>query len=282
MISVPVILSMVLTLVVVLVVPMVLLVLLKLRTHTPLMPFLAGAAVYMIAGWLLANLLGGFIPVNIPAVAYLLIQCALVAALEVGGRCVAFAGMRKSKGNAPAQGLAYGLGHGFMDLVMAAGLPTISYLMTTSIVNTQGKAALLNGVPDSSREATRQQLDLLVRTGADQFLQISGECLIELALQIALSVVVWMAINKRAQGVWIFGAALLRVASLLPGWLYRVNSGLPIWGKELLSVCMAVVACALAWTLHRAWQRQSSVQATAIARPDTLPDLAEDLDGKDK
>ena len=106
--------------------------------------------------------------------------------------------------------IGYGIGHGGIEAMMIVGLSMISNIALALALNNAGGAdALLATVPDASRSLAAQQIDVLIGIAPTVYLIAGFERIVSMALHVALSVLVWMAVSGRIGKAWIFGAVLL-------------------------------------------------------------------------
>ena len=139
--------------------------------------------------------------------------------------------------------LMYGAGHGGIEAFLILGLSSMSNLITAAMINGGLMEKSMVTLDSSLQEMTYQQLSVLWTTPAYQFYLAPVERIVAIALQIALSVLVFSAVKtgKKAHLAAAFGlhfaVDFLTVvcASVLPTWALELGLAVVVAG-----ICVAV------------------------------------------
>ncbi|MFK5281669.1 YhfC family glutamic-type intramembrane protease, partial [Lacticaseibacillus paracasei] len=97
----------------------------------------------------------------------------------------------------------YVLGHGGLELILIGSLTMFSNFMFAMLINGGKVNEMLEKVPASSRSVLNTQVKQLMATTGWTISLSLMERLLALAVQIALSVVVWIIIMKRMRWFWL-------------------------------------------------------------------------------
>lgn len=128
--------------------------------------------------------------------------------------------------------------------MLIVGLSMVSNIALALALNSAGGAdALLATVPDASRALAAQQIDALIGIAPTVYLIAGFERIVSMALHVALSVLVWMAVSGRIGKAWIFGAVLLH--ALADGGAALYQQGMMLLPVSELWALIATVATAL-------------------------------------
>ncbi len=149
-------------------------------------------------------------------------------------------------------GFAYGIGHGGVESIILAGIPLINTFLIALSVNA-GTISSLEGTLSGTELTTFQaQVAALTQTSAPVFLLSGGERILAVAIQIALSVIVWNGVNRRGCW-WLFPVAIvLHAIADFPAALAQTGAvaiGLPV--VEGLTLIWAVIVVLLAVIVTR-------------------------------
>ncbi len=127
----------------------------------------------------------------------------LAAALfEEVGRLIAFKFFLKNHLDTPTA-LMYGAGHGGIEAILLVGLTYMNNIITSVMINSGTIESTMATLDDSTRQATFDQLSALWTLPALEFLLGGVERILAIALQIALSVLVYQAVKKSRRIFWI-------------------------------------------------------------------------------
>ena len=244
--------------------PLGLLIVLQRRFRASLMPALAGALIFVAFAMVFESSIGSALLVASPGLqsavssggaAYGLYAGLMAGLFEETGRLCAFLFLTQSaRGkNDVSTALSYGVGHGGIESILLVGMTYLSNLMVSISVNQHGVDALLDasGLDAAAREIQRGMIEVLVNTPSFDFLAGGIERIITIAVHIALSVLVWMAVTRRGS-LWMYPLAILLHAALnFPAGLYRFGIIRSAWLIELVVLLIGAGICLLTCRLYR-------------------------------
>ncbi len=242
-VSVASMIGMVITLMIVVCLPTVLCVLVYKKTKAKISSFFIGCGVFVVFALSLEQLMhmivlgvtGTFLTDNI--VLYGLYGGLAAAVFEEFGRFVAMKFLMKknlNKGNA----LMYGVGHGGIEAILVVGLTYISNLMTSVMINSGTLQASLSILDEDTRQLTYDQLKVLWELPAWQFYMAGVERVLAIALQIALSVLVYKAVRSGQKKYFLLALFLHFAVDFLT--LVVAGYGAPIWAVELMLLVVVI------------------------------------------
>ena len=177
--------------------PVAALAVLKRKTGRGLLAALVGAGCFIGYALVLEQLLHAAVFSLFPAItlypaAYTAYGCLAAGLFEETGRLMGLSLLCK-KDRDLALGVGYGIGHGGVEAALLAG------------VNAAVNAAVMLGAP-----AAPQVTDALGAAGAGAFWAAGVERIAAMALHMALSILVWMAVTRRVLVLFRGGAAACR------------------------------------------------------------------------
>ena len=185
-------------------------------------------------------------------VLYYALYGGLMAGLfEETGRFLAMKFLLKKEPTETKPGVAYGLGHGGVEMILVFGLSMISTLTMALMVNLGQTDTLLAAAPAEAQDQLTATFEQLQTTGAGTYLLGLWERFSALTLHLGLSVLVWAAVRKGGKWFWLFPAAIL-LHALVDGLaviLSKTSAGLVT--VELIIMALAIAVAALAWLVAR-------------------------------
>lgn len=181
---------------------------------------------------------------------YALYGGTMAGLFEETGRFLAFKTVLHRGLEKDANALMYGAGHGGFEAVALVGLTYISNIATARLINAGNMAAITDSLSGDILEQTQQTLQALMDTPSASFLLGGLERIPAVALQIALSVLVWFAV-KKPERKKLFPLAILLHAVVDGFSVLLAATTLPLAVTEIAVAVMAAAVCLLAW---RVWQ----------------------------
>ena len=207
------------------------------RCHTGIKPILVGAAAFFVFALFLEQLLHTFVLHQVPSITSNPLLYAAYGGIAAGvfeetGRLVGFRFLL-NKNSQWEQGVAYGLGHGGLELVCIGGLLAItegqSFYYSIQINNGSFSQVMANAkdVPlqQSNLRMIQQQL---TSSPAWEFLMGGLERVFALAIQIALSLVVLYAVSKRKYIFYALAVFLHAAVDFTAAYLNRIQVPAPV------------------------------------------------------
>ena len=255
-----------------LLVPLVGLIVWKRRTHATLWAALLGVAVFVVfvlglEQQLHALVLGdGSIVLQKPWL-YVLYASLAAGIFEETGRYLTFRYvLRKYDGR--ETGVMYGIGHGGVEAILLCGINMVAYIILALNFNSSG------GV--SASGAMYHPGISLYYTPVWAYLLPCVERMAALALQIALSVVVFQAAKRPGKRHWYFYAVLIHTGVDAVAALYQVGAITSLALTELAIVGLTLVICWRVTLLYlRDWTEPEPEEEALCAGPEDgegLPD----------
>ncbi len=127
---------------------------------------------------------------------------------EETGRFLSMKFLMKREPAKPLPGIAYGVGHGGMEMLIIFGITMINNLVISALINSGQADALFAKVPEEAAGQLQAQLDQLQTLGAGTLLIGLWERFSALILHLGLSMLVWVAVRKGGKWLWLFPAAI--------------------------------------------------------------------------
>ena len=169
---------------------------------------------------------------------------------EETGRFLAMKFLLKKEPSGTKPAVAYGIGHGGMEVLMIFALSMVSLLSMSVMINTGMADELLAKSPEASQEQLAAQIDYLKTTSAGTYLYALWERLSALILHVGLSILVWVAVRKGGKWFWFFPAAIL-LHALVDGLAVVLSKSAGYFAVETIVLAMAVAVASLAWLVSR-------------------------------
>lgn len=164
---------------------------------------------------------------------------------EETGRFLAMKFLMKKEPATVIPGVAYGAGHGGIEMLILFGLTMISNLVMALMVNSGQADALVSQAPESAAALLQTQLNSLQTTTAGSWFIGLWERISAIILQISLSVLVWAAVRKGGKWLWLFPAAIL-LHALVDALAVLLQKSVGMIPLELIVTAEAVAAGAIA------------------------------------
>ena len=178
--------------------------------------------------------LSAFMKANKPAFA--LYGVLMAGIFEETGRYIAMRRFVRPTGN-PGTAVSYGLGHGGLESILIAGLPLAATVAVTLLLN----AGVLQ---DRMSPVLAKMHAQLVHLDFFTALIGGGERLIAIGLQIALSIMVWRAVEMRRIG-FLFLAIALHALADTGAAMVQTHLVQGVWVAELGAFAVLVLVAAL-------------------------------------
>ena len=165
---------------------------------------------------------------------------------EETGRFLSMKFLMKKEPSAPLPGVAYGLGHGGVEMLVIFGITMINNLVISTLINSGQTEVLFSKVPDEAVAQLQSQLDQLQTIGAGALLIGLWERFSALVLHMGLSLMVWVAVRKGGKWLWLFPAAIALHAVVDAGavMLHKSVGMVPL---ELIVTAEAIAVAAIGY-----------------------------------
>ena len=169
---------------------------------------------------------------------------------EETGRFLSMKFLMKKEPSAPLPGVAYGIGHGGVEMLIIFGITMINNLVISALINSGQTDVIFSKVPDEAVEQLRSQLDQLQMIGAGTLIIGIWERFSALVLHLGLSMMVWVAVRKGGKWLWLLPAAIALHAIVDAGAvLLQKSAGMvPL---ELIVTSEAIAVAAIGYMLSK-------------------------------
>ena len=127
---------------------------------------------------------------------------------EETGRFLSMKFLMKKEPAKPLPGIAYGVGHGGVEMLIIFGITMINNLVISALINSGQADVIFAKVPEEAAAQVQAQLDQLQTLGAGTLLVGLWERISALILHLGLSLLVWVAVRKGGKWLWLFPAAI--------------------------------------------------------------------------
>jgi uncharacterized membrane protein YhfC len=185
---------------------------------------------------------------------------------EETGRLISFTIIEKvsKKPQTARTGISYGLGHGGFEAIVLVGLSMLGNVVI-SIMNNNGSIyGELSALPQSAQTGVVSGIMALAATPSWQFLLGGIERIIAIALQLALSVVMYYAVFGKRK-IWLFPVAiLLHMAADIPAALMQAGI-IPSANIVLVECLTAFIAAGI--VVFAAWVHDKYKDTLAANTP---------------
>lgn len=241
-------------------VPIALCIVIRKKLGADVAPFFFGAGVFFLFAMFLEQLLHVVVLLHLGAVSEALknhiwlyaIYGGLAAGIfEETGRflCMKFL-MKKNLTRENA--VMYGAGHGGFEAILLLGFASLNNLVNSLLINSGAFAAALS--EDVNLEQALEAVSPLATLPSWQFFLGGGERLMAMALQIALSLLVYQAVKEK-RSRYLYPVAIFIHAAVNAVVVVIANHGL-LMLAEAATLAGTLLACALAWKTVWKCQRQ--------------------------
>ena len=227
------------------------------KRHARLGTILVGAGVFFVFALLLepvlhqAVLKGPYGTAITGNTWYYALYGGLAAGLfEESGRFLGMKFLLRKEPDGALPAVAYGVGHGGMEMLMIFGITMISNLAISLMINAGQADTILASVPAESRGQLEAQFAQLQELNAGQLLLGLWERISAMMLHLGLSVFVWTAVRKGGKWLWLFPAAIL-LHALVDGCAVVLSKSVSASAVEIIIFSMAVAIGAAGCMLSR-------------------------------
>ena len=227
------------------------------KRHANLSTILIGAGVFIVFALVLESIVhqvvlkGPHGSAILGNTQYYALYGGLMAGLfEETGRFLAMKFLLKKEPTETKPGVAYGLGHGGVEMIFIFGLSMLSTLTMAIMVNIGQTDMLLSTVPAEAKDQLTTTFEQLQTTGAGTYLLGLWERFSALILQVSLSILVWAAARRGGKWLWLFPAAIL-LHALVDGLAVILSKSASLVTVELIVLALAIAIAALAWMVAR-------------------------------
>ena len=169
---------------------------------------------------------------------------------EEGGRYLAMRFVLKKQHANRSNALMYGAGHGSIEMAILLCFGMINNLIFALVINAGQLETLLAPLDEVTREALLPGIEQLCTASPLLFLVSPLERFASLAVQLALSVIVWKAAAEKGRtGYLALAFALHLLIDSVSGTLSQL--GVPVLAIEAVVYLMAAAICGIAYRVHK-------------------------------
>lgn len=177
---------------------------------------LIGAGVFVLFALVLETILhqvvlkGSIGPAITGNVWYYALYGGLAAGIfEETGRFLAMKFLLKDEPSGAKTAVAYGIGHGGIEMLIIFGFSMVSNLVIASMINLGQADTILSALPADTQAQMQGTFAQFETSTPGTFLTGVWERTSAIILQVGLSVFVWTAVRKGGKWLWLFPAAIL-------------------------------------------------------------------------
>ena len=182
---------------------------------------------------------------------YFALYGGLMAGLfEETGRFLSMKYLLKKEPTTVKPALAYGIGHGGVEMIILFGFTMISLLTMAVMVKSGQTDTLLSKVPADAQGQIQATITQLTDSGAEDWLMGLWERISAILLHLSLSILVWAAVRKGGKWLWLFPAAIL-LHALVDGLAVVLSKSASIPATEAIIFAMAIAIAGLAYMVAR-------------------------------
>lgn len=169
---------------------------------------------------------------------------------EETGRFLAMTFLMKKEPSTGIPALAYGVGHGGIEMIVIFGITMISNLVLSLIINSGQAGFLVSQTPAEAAAQVQAQLNQLQSASAGSWLIGLWERISALVLHIGLSLMVWVAVRRRGKWLWLFPAAIALHAFVDAG-VVILQKSIGIVPIEIIITAEAVTVAAIGYMVSK-------------------------------
>ena len=169
---------------------------------------------------------------------------------EETGRFLSMKFLMKKEPTAPLPGVAYGIGHGGVEMLIIFGITMISNLVISFLINSGMSGVLFAKVPEESAAQLQAQLDALQALKAGTLLLGLWERFSALILHLGFSMLVWAAVRKGGKWLWLFPAAIA-LHALVDAGAVMLSKSVGTLPLELIVTAQAVAVGAIGYMVAK-------------------------------
>ena len=169
---------------------------------------------------------------------------------EETGRFLSMKYLMKREPSTALPGVAYGAGHGGVEMLIIFGISMISNLVVAAMINA-GQADILTAkVPEEQLAQVQAQFAQLATLTPGAIAIGFWEHISALILQLGLSMLVWTAVRRGGKWLWLFPAAIL-LHALVDAIAVLLSKSVSMAALEIVICAIAVAVGAMGWILGK-------------------------------
>ena len=169
---------------------------------------------------------------------------------EETGRFLSMKFLLKKEPSTPLPGIAYGIGHGGVEMLILFGITMFNNLAISALINSGQTDVLFTKVPEETAGQLQAQLDQLQALGAGTLLIGLWERCSALILHLGLSMLVWVAVRKGGRWLWLFPAAIA-LHALVDAGAVMLQKSAGMVPLELIITAEAIAVAAIGYMVAK-------------------------------
>ena len=182
---------------------------------------------------------------------YLALYGGLMAGLfEETGRFLSMKYLLKKEPTTVKPAIAYGIGHGGVEMILVFGFTMISYLVMAFMAKAGQIDTLLSQTPAEAQGAVNEVISKLSESNVGEWLMGLWERGTALILHLSLSILVWAAVRKGGKWLWLFPAAIL-LHALVDGQAVILAKSASTLATETILFAEAIAIAAIAFLVAK-------------------------------
>lgn len=174
----------------------------------------------------------------------------MAALFEETGRFLAMKLLLRKESSSAVPGVAYGAGHGGMEMIMVFGLTMVSNLVLSVMINSGQADTILASAPAEAQEQVLAQFASLEALRAGDMLYGIWERFSALIIQIGLSLILWTAVRRGGKWLWLIPCAFL-LHFLVDALVVVLAKSVSMLAVEAIVCALAIAIGAIGWKLGR-------------------------------
>lgn len=168
---------------------------------------------------------------------------------EETGRFLSMRFLMKKEPSTRIPALAYGVGHGGIEMILIFGLTMISNLALALMINTGQADTILANAP-SAADQMKVQIEQMQQLSAGTWLIGLWERLSALILHLGLSLMVWAAVRKGGKWLLLFPAAIAMHA-FVDASAVMLNKSIAMVPLEIIISAEAIATAAIGYMVTK-------------------------------
>jgi len=234
------------------------------KYHVKFKAILTGAAVFLIFAMVLEQLVHKVVlgsaalqPYMAKLAVYAIYGGLMAGLFEETGKFIAMKTVLKRDQGDNRNALAYGVGHGGIEMIFLLSIGMINNIAYSFLINSGNIDTVTSVLPADQLTKFQAVIDQLTSSSPWLFLVSPLERLFAITSQIAMSVIVWYAAKRGGKAFWFLPLAIL-LHAMLDGVAYVINQQFGIVAAECCIFAMTVAISSIAVLLWRKMKIQDA------------------------
>ena len=178
---------------------------------------------------------------------------------EETGRFLSMKFLMKKEPSRALPGVAYGAGHGGVEMLILFGISMISNLVVAAMINAGQADVLTAKVPEEQLAQVQAQFAQLASLTSGALLFGFWERLSALVLHLGLSMLVWTAVRRGGKWLWLFPAAIL-LHAVVDAIAVVLSKTVGMAAVEVIICALAIAVGAMGWMLGKELNATAQIQ----------------------